>query len=388
MRSFAWALGGVLACVTGAAAGVFFGSQVLGTNFQSGELAPISNALKASYDKAVTASHSIRRALASAMSRAKPEGDHGRIAQADVALRVSSTDRERPSTKAASPLLTTYQIKNQPLRIVPENGVSGHHPRQVVITGLTAPDVRAAVARDIERALQRAGCRIGRTDGSWDRSSRAAMGRFLANVNATLPTRDPDIILLTLVRGYHGTTCGAGCGSRANDQCTPRLDATGPSNDARPQQAAAVPEADQYIGHGKREPARARTRWVAVPQQPKRTSVPPKTSAQAAANPPSPAAATPTTSEPSQPGRMALGVPRPQRVQRLKPPAVPAPVAKRTATAAPANLPAPYEPGAPRLIPDQKPVPVAATPQQAASPQHRTRRRNAGWRSRAFQVEN
>lgn len=390
MRSIAWAFGGVLACLSGAVAGVLFGSQFLGMNFQSAELAPISNTLKAAYEKAVAASHSIGETLAS--SREESKGTASRIDQAGTITRVRSPDRTPLRAQPAAPLLTTFQIKSQPIRIVRQDDQS-YARAQVVISGLTPPDVRAAVARDIERELARAGCRVAHTDGSWNSSSRAAMRQFLRNVNATLPSKDPDMILLTLVRGYHGTSCGVGCGRNAKDRCTPPLEAKRAPHVDTPQRAAVDSGAEKAdVVHDTRTPARPRVRWVAVPQTtghkgPVRkapaTSTPTPTAQASAAVPGT------TTGDASKRGRMALGVPRPQPVERLKSPSADAPANKDQAGTVPANLPAPYAPGAPRLVPDRKPeTEISASPKPQVAPIRRRSSGNPSWRKRVFQVEN
>jgi len=372
---------------------VLFGSQFLGMNFQSAEFAPISNALKATYEKAVAASRSISKTLAT--PRAEPDRTAKRIDHAGVVGQVPSGQASYRA-RAAAPLLTTYQIKSQPIRIVRQEDQS--HPRsQVLISGLTPPDVRAAVARDIERELARAGCRISHSDGSWNASSQAAMRRFLRNVNAALPINDPDIVLLTLVRGYHGTACGAGCGRNANDYCKPALEAKIPTDVDTPQQAAAGSDGEQDVVHDKRSPARPQVRWVAVPQptQPTGRQATARKAMPAAASPPTSTAQTPPaapaklTGDKSKAGRMALGVPHPQPVERVNSPTVETPVGRNHSAITPSGLPAPYAPGAPRLVPDQKPATEVAAPQpQHVAPETRRPRRDASWRKRAFEVEN
>ena len=65
----------------------------------------------------------------------------------------------------------------------------------------SAPADRTLI-RDLQRELKRVGCYEGEIDGVWTRSTRDAMERFTELANAKLPTHEPDIILLSLVRGY------------------------------------------------------------------------------------------------------------------------------------------------------------------------------------------
>ena len=67
---------------------------------------------------------------------------------------------------------------------------------------------RYALVRDTQRELKRVGCYWGKVDGSWGNGTKYAMSQFVKNVNATLPTNDPDYILLSLVRAQPGQICG------------------------------------------------------------------------------------------------------------------------------------------------------------------------------------
>ena len=69
-----------------------------------------------------------------------------------------------------------------------------------------APADRTLI-RDLQRELKRVGCYEGEIDGVWTRSTRDAMERFTDLANAKLPTHEPDIILLSLVRGYARVGC-------------------------------------------------------------------------------------------------------------------------------------------------------------------------------------
>ena len=85
-----------------------------------------------------------------------------------------------------------------------------------VVTPLPAtapqPDrTRPEVVRDLQRELKRIGCYAGDVDGDWGPGSRRAMQAFLQSVNSTVPTGEPDLIQLTLVRGYRGLACAAQC---------------------------------------------------------------------------------------------------------------------------------------------------------------------------------
>lgn len=72
-------------------------------------------------------------------------------------------------------------------------------------------EVQRQLARQIQIELKRVGCYGGRIDGSWGDRSREAMVTFMARVNAVLPTREPDVFLLSLIKGQVKTVCEADC---------------------------------------------------------------------------------------------------------------------------------------------------------------------------------
>jgi Putative peptidoglycan binding domain len=73
------------------------------------------------------------------------------------------------------------------------------------------PRDREAIGRQLQKELKRVGCYEGQLHGVWTTSTRQAMQTFIDRVNARLPTREPDGILLTLVQGYHDKVCGQPC---------------------------------------------------------------------------------------------------------------------------------------------------------------------------------
>lgn len=69
-------------------------------------------------------------------------------------------------------------------------------------------EARAQLVRSLQGELKRIGCYAGPANGRWSKRSRAAMARFIQNVNARLPTAEPDYILLALVQGSGSQRCG------------------------------------------------------------------------------------------------------------------------------------------------------------------------------------
>lgn len=70
---------------------------------------------------------------------------------------------------------------------------------------------RAELARDLQRELKRVGCYAGEVDGSWGPGSKRAAQSFMHHINSAVPTDEPDLVQLTLVRSFAGTACAAPC---------------------------------------------------------------------------------------------------------------------------------------------------------------------------------
>ncbi len=108
---------------------------------------------------------------------------------------------------------------------------------------------RRELARSIQTELKRVGCLEGEVDGIWTGSAMRAMKSFTEHVNASLPTEEPDYILLTLLQGHSAKACGKECPAGqviANDgRCQPRAIVTAASRGIVPRQSksqtAAMP---------------------------------------------------------------------------------------------------------------------------------------------------
>lgn len=95
-------------------------------------------------------------------------------------------------------------------------------PEQTTYTRvLLSPADREALAREIQRELNRVGCYRGDIDGQWGPQSRQAMGAFTVGMKLRIPFDAPDEMLLRVVKGQMQRVCGG-----------PDLD---------PEQAAATP---------------------------------------------------------------------------------------------------------------------------------------------------
>lgn len=87
------------------------------------------------------------------------------------------------------------------------------------------PADRLPLAQQLQRELARVGCYEGELNGVWTPTARKAMKAFTDRVNATLPTDEPDYILLSLVQAARDKVCGATCpvgqGLAEGGRCVP-----------------------------------------------------------------------------------------------------------------------------------------------------------------------
>ncbi len=165
------------------------------------------------------------------LSRAAPEAAAASN-PADV-----PADQIAATTQAASPAATgaavwTARVANQP------------DAAADVVSG--APPVAASqldLATSIQRELKRVGCYGGRLNGRWSPGTKRAMSAFLSRVNASLPMREPDVVLLTLLQGHNADVCGTDCPrgqTLAGGRCTPMAIVADAANPSKPATAAAA----------------------------------------------------------------------------------------------------------------------------------------------------
>ncbi len=87
------------------------------------------------------------------------------------------------------------------------------------------PTSRYKLVVEIQRKLKKRGCYWGRIDGSWGAGSKYAMQAFLDRVNAALPIKEPDYVLLTLLQTNTDKWCGscpAGQTATVGGSCVPQ----------------------------------------------------------------------------------------------------------------------------------------------------------------------
>jgi hypothetical protein len=127
--------------------------------------------------------------------------------------------RHPVASPAAHPVATDLSVvaANAPLAAaaLPAVSIANEAAPRASVTSATnsKPSVQRQLARQIQAELKRVGCYSGRLDGSWGDRSRSAMANFIARVNASLPTNEPDVFLLSLIKGQTQTVCGPTCGS-------------------------------------------------------------------------------------------------------------------------------------------------------------------------------
>ena len=119
--------------------------------------------------------------------------------------------QSRPTTSASAPARTASHVRIYDAPQQPQRWAF-----RVVDADRSVPDYvaprpnRRSLTRSIQSEINRVGCGNVSVNGTWDRRTRSAMARFAANRNAALPTDKPDVILLSLLQTYSGTSCGHG----------------------------------------------------------------------------------------------------------------------------------------------------------------------------------
>ena len=78
------------------------------------------------------------------------------------------------------------------------------------VMALAVPRDRATLVRQLQSALNHAGCYRGDISGVWTDASREAMQKFVTVVNAQLPVSEPDTTLLALVGSNADVSCASG----------------------------------------------------------------------------------------------------------------------------------------------------------------------------------
>lgn len=164
-------------------------------------------------------------------------------------------------------------------------------------------DARRDLVRNIQKELKRIGCYGGEAHGAWTAASQRAMSAFTERINATLPVKHPDGILLTLVRGAKPGVCGDSCPSGqaldAEDRCVPKGVLAAAEKKSKVADRQPVPAQPSGKAPAPQHVAQGWTTTTTVQPAPLRQ-------AQAPVSPPAPHAA----KRPDLPGLMTVGGPK------------------------------------------------------------------------------
>jgi len=200
---FRWAVAGLALFSVGMAAGGLVNHQLAAPSAVVGrfEDQAVATARPASAVKAVAAAASaIEPSPASAPAAEQAADEEPLVSQGtvrpsagEVIIAAVKPDRQA-QTRWAAPSQTTV--------------VKMAHIRSTNSTLQDNPIVRRELTRDIQQELHRSGCHSVAITEKWDRQTVKAAAQFVANRNAVLPADRPDVILLSLLRSYHGGECG------------------------------------------------------------------------------------------------------------------------------------------------------------------------------------
>ncbi len=161
-------------------------------------------------DGATTAEPSAARFFGFALPKGLPEtgklaGSETKIANSPVSSAPVSSAKNKSSSQG-----WTVEVVQGPKQPLQAHGTATAVP----LSPLATPQrdrPRPELVRDIQRELKRVGCYPGDVDGEWGPGSRRAVQAFMERVNSTVPNDEPDLIQLTLVRGYSGVACAKPC---------------------------------------------------------------------------------------------------------------------------------------------------------------------------------
>ncbi|MDQ8697278.1 hypothetical protein [Hyphomicrobium sp. LHD-15] len=97
--------------------------------------------------------------------------------------------------------------------------------QQALVQERAVHTTRDTLARDIQTELRRVGCYVGEIDGVWGGGSKRAVLIFMDRINASLPTHDPDVFMLSLLKAQADPVCGETCphgqSFTSNGRCVP-----------------------------------------------------------------------------------------------------------------------------------------------------------------------
>ncbi len=151
---------------------------------------------------------------------AEPRRDQASALPAQVTP--TKTANQRPSQPPATVAPARPPAPPQQPEISEARVVSP--PAPDVLSG----DANADLVLLLQRELRRVGCYRRRLGSSWS-ATRPAVVAFLSRINASLPTTQPDRILLPMLRAQMGQVCDARCPigqSMQAGRCVPDVETT------------------------------------------------------------------------------------------------------------------------------------------------------------------
>jgi hypothetical protein len=249
------------------------------------------------------------------------------LPQIGLAAEKSHPTESRVAVTSPPPDAAVTTIAPEPKLVVRASPAPLHGSPVTVVSPAVAPITSVALprerprhelARDIQRELKRVGCYAGEVDGNWGPGSKRAAQNFMQRVNSSLPTDEPDLVQLTLLRSFSGITCAAPCPPEqlvpGSARCLPApVLAARPQ--ARPIEGSAIAASSAT---GSARPAYAGASPVLRTGPTGDPGMAPAVAANAA---PRTTAESPVTVMPLE-GRMAVGAPPPTTAQILAAPPV------------------------------------------------------------------
>jgi hypothetical protein len=115
-----------------------------------------------------------------------------------------------PAVTRNAPVLTAGPVHVPPFESPVSTAFASSAPAAASRSANTIASHRPGLVRELQKELRRVGCYSGGVDGKWNASVQSGLRDFLARVNASLPTDEPDFVQLTLIQGHHSQACGSG----------------------------------------------------------------------------------------------------------------------------------------------------------------------------------
>lgn len=183
----------------------------------------------------------VTKAMVSGLHLAKPNGESVSPYSPGPVLR-TQVQLPAPRPSQAGDANARGKAQNAPIRLMQHRIMTPSQSAQAkplpsapVYSGVVPGDsaARTALVRRLQRELKRTGCYSGSINGRWSEGTKDAMRAFVRSVNARLPYREPDFVLLALVRSHERVICKSDLEVAGVPRAVPRIyrhpDAEGPA---------------------------------------------------------------------------------------------------------------------------------------------------------------